>query len=144
MKRITKAATVSLLTLAIGLALTGCGSYEGRYTDGNPKGKFIDVTSDEVSIADDVDGTLVSNSGKITGTTKSSDGKTITLKGDLDYSGGSGTAFGVTVKPGDERHWTTPFTATINTAEQTITFQGKLIVDSLTTRPWDVTLKKAQ
>jgi hypothetical protein len=135
--------TVSLLALLVLAAIvSGCSDYKGRYGDGNSNGKFVDVTADSISIWTDVDGSFVSNSGRIASTTKSPDGKTITLTGEVDYSGGSGTAFGVTVQPGQERHWTKPFTATINTEKNTMDFQGTLIVNSLTMRTWNVTLKK--
>ena len=122
--------------------VSGCTDYKGRYGDGNRNGKFVDVAARSISIGADVDGSFVSNYGTIASTTKSPDGKTITLTGEVDYSGGSGTAFGVTVQPGQERHWTKPFTATINTEAKTMQFQGTLIVDSLTMRTWNVTLKK--
>ena len=114
----------------------------GRYADGNPKGRFIDLESDSISIADDVDGSFVSNSGQIASITKSSDGKTIILKGEVDYTGGSGYSPEGTYFPMLEKHWTAPFTATINTEEKTMQFQGALIVDSLDKRTWNVTLKK--
>jgi len=106
--------------------------YRGEYAE-SPKpdlktirngGKIIKVDANSIQISEWIDGESYENSGKIESTTTSTDGKTVILTGDLDYSGGSGTAFGVTVKPGDERHWTTPFTGTVNTAEQTIRFEG--------------------
>lgn len=131
--------------LILGFGLSGCSDdYSGRYSDGTTNEKLIDVKTDSITIGADVNGSFVSNDGIIASTTKSPDGKTIILKGEIDYTGGSGYSSGGTYAPGLERHWTTPFTATINTAERTITFQGKLIIDSLTTRPWNVTLKKAQ
>jgi hypothetical protein len=135
--------TVSLLTLPVVAALvSGCSDYKGRYGDGNSNGKFVDVTANSITIGAEVEGSFVSNNGTIASTTKSPDGKTITLTGEVDYSGGSGTAFGVTVQPGQERHWIKPFTATINTEEKTMQFQGTLILDSMTMRTWNVTLKK--
>ena len=128
--------------MLVGALVSGCSDNKGRYGDGNPNGKFVDVNGDSISIGADVDGSFVSNYGRIASTTKSPDGKTVTLTGEVDYSGGSGTAFGVTVQPGQERHWTKPFTARINTEERTMQFQGTLIVDSLTMRSWNVTLKK--
>lgn len=135
--------SVLLLSLAVVAALvSGCSDYKGRYGDGNSNGKFVDVAANSITIGAEVEGSFVSNNGTIASTTKSPDGKTITLTGEVDYSGGSGTAFGVTVQPGQERHWTKPFTATINTEEKTMQFQGTLIIDSLTMRSWNVTLKK--
>jgi hypothetical protein len=131
---------VALLVLEIGLA--GCSDYSGRYSDGTANGKFIDVKDDSITIGADVDSSFVSNDGTITSRTESPDGKTIVLKGEVDYSGGSGSAFGVTVAPGQERHWKKPFSATINMEEKTIQFQGTLIIDSLDMRTWNVTLKK--
>jgi hypothetical protein len=131
---------VALLVLEIGLA--GCSDYSGRYSDGTANGKFIDVKNDSITIGADVNGSFVSNDGTIASRTESADGKTILIKGEIDYSGGSGSAFGVTVAPGQERHWTKPFSATINTEEKTMQFQGTLIIDSLDMRTWNVTLKK--
>lgn len=134
---------VSLLALILlSAVLSGCSDYKGRYSDGNPNGKFVDVNADSISIGADVDGSFVSNYGKIATTTKSSDGKGITLTGEVDYTGGSGFSSGGTYSPGLEKHWTAPFTATINTEKETLHFQGALIVDSMDKRTCDVTLKK--
>jgi hypothetical protein len=139
MKQIGKCAVALALVLTL---VSGCSDYKGRYGDGNSNGKFVDVAANSITIGAEVEGSFVSNNGTIASTTKSSDGKTITLTGEVDYSGGSGSAFGVTVQPGQERHWTKPFTATINTEKNTMEFQGTLIIDSLTMRTWNVTLKK--
>lgn len=123
------------LTLFLGL-VSGCGGYTGRY-EGN--GKSVEVeSSDRIWAYADSE----SNIGKITSTTKSSDGKIVTIKGELDYSGGSGTAFGVTVTSGNERHWHTPFTATIDTTKKTMTFEGSLMVNSQDRVNLDGTYKK--
>ena len=129
--------TLALLTLMLVSALlSGCSDHKGRYGDGNPNGKFVDVNANTINIGAEVDGSFVSNDGTIASTTKSSDGKTITLTGEIDYDGGgAGTAFG-------ERHWKRPFTAIINLEEKTMQFQGTLIIDSLTMRTWNVSLKK--
>lgn len=130
------------ILLVAGLAFAGCSNYAGHYSDGTTNGKYIEVNGDTISIGTDVNGSLVSNDGTIKSKTESSDGKTVTLTGEVDYSGGSGTAFGVTVTPGNESHWTKPFTATINKADKTMVFQGTLIVDSMDMRTWNVTLKR--
>ena len=134
-------AVIALLILGFGLS--GCSEdYSGRYSDGTTNGKFIDVKTDSITIGADVNGSFVSNDATIASTTKSPDGKTIILKGEVDYTGGSGYSSGGTYAPGLERHWTAPFTATINMGEKTMQFQGALIVDSLDKRAWNVTLKK--
>jgi hypothetical protein len=56
--------TAQLASILALMLLSGCGSYKGRYADGNPNGRFIEIDSDSLSIGDDVDGSFVSNSGK--------------------------------------------------------------------------------
>jgi hypothetical protein len=151
MKKLTKRQQGALLFVAVVFAIVvkGCSGtdYHGVYTESGKddgKGKTIRLESGSpyIIIAETVDGDHISGSGKVESSTKSADGKTVTLQGSLNYSGGSGTSFGVTVAPGQERHWTSPFTASINLEMNTISFQGSLIVDSQTTRPWNVTLIK--
>lgn len=144
MTLIQRTCTVSLL--ALGLGLSGCSDYTGRYSDGTPTRKFIDVNSDSITVGAFVDGSLVCNDGKIENTTKSTDGKTVTLTGKLDYStviADPSREAGAVVRSAKEGHWTTPFTATINTESNTLTFQGQLIVNSLEAHPLNVTLAKS-
>ena len=143
--KLTKIArVVSVLALMlISASISGCSNYTGKYTESDKVGaKTIEVDSDSIHLSEYIDGGFTDNYGKIKNIAKSSDGNTVTLTGELDYSGGSGTAFGVTVAPGNERHWLKPFTATINMAEKTLTYNGVIIVDSLTMPSWNVTLKK--
>jgi hypothetical protein len=127
--------SVSLLAILV----CGCGKgYVGKYTNAD-ESKFIEVQSDNqiyVLVGND------SNFGVIDQTIKSPDGKSVTLKGNLDYSGGSGSAGGVTVEPGQERHWTKPFTATVDLDKGELSFQGTLIIDSLTYHNLTCTLSK--
>lgn len=118
--------------------ISGCSDYKGEY--GDIQGKYIEVKDKTIYISEPVNGTFESNFGNILSKTES--GNIVVLKGETDYSGGSGSMYGITVKPGQERHWTRPFTATINKKENTIQFEGVLIISSLDMRTWNVTLKK--
>jgi TM2 domain-containing membrane protein YozV len=123
--------------------------YRGEYTE-SPKpdlktirngGRTIKVDANSIQISEWIDGDYYESSGKIDDTTTSTDGKTVTVTGKLEYSTLlANPSRDGTVTSGEEGRWTTPFTGTINTAEQTITFKGALIIDSLKTHPWDVTL----
>ena len=121
--------------LAVISVVSGCGrGYEGKYL--NVSGtKYIEIEGNSIYVSS----TDTSNAGLIEKVTKSNDGKTVTLEGYLDYSGGSGSAFGVTVTAGNERHWEKPFTATIDTSAGNIQFRGTLIIDSMTYQKlsWD-------
>ncbi len=110
----------------------------GQYNSGHETEDTIIVRSDSLRIQFIHSATghdSVWKSGAIESTTKSPDGKTVTIKGTLEN-------FGYSKSSEDIRHSPTLFTATLNTDEKTITFHGVLIIDSLTTRPLDVTYKK--
>ena len=125
-----------IITLFIGCLGT---SINGYYADGSD---YIIVNDKSISINVKINGDFVSNYGKILSVSKSDDGNSSIVSGEVDYSGGSGTAFGVTVKPGQERHWTRPFTATIDQKEGVLSFNGTVIIDSLTMRSWSANFKK--
>ncbi len=116
----------------------GGSDYKGEYVDG--MGKSITIKNKSILIMDRVNGVWESNSGKITSIAETD--QAVSIKGETDYSGGSGSAFGVTIKPGQERHWTRPFMATINKKENTLHFEGVLIITSQDMRRWNVNLEK--
>ena len=122
------------------LASGGCSSsIEGYYANGSD---YVIVSDTSLSINVKINGDFVSNYCKIQSVTTSDNGNSRIVSGEIDYSGGSGTALGVTVRPGQEKHWTKPFTATIDLKEGVLTFNGTLILDSLTMRNWNAQYKK--
>ena len=120
------------------IVLIGCGaSYNGEYGDGR---NSITVRNESLLVMGRINGVWEANSANITSKTETDE--IVILKGETDYSGGSGSAFGVTIKPGQERHWTRPYVATINKTENTIHFDGVLIVSSQDMYKRNVNLQK--